>query len=175
MKNRWQIAISAGVLASIWCGIADIFSLVTWVGFLSCSTYFAQTQIGFKGVLMSWQTNLSGVFWAWLIISASSHFETPYVSYLLTGLATALMCLQASNKRLSFIPGAFIGCCTTFALNAELVHVIPALVAGALLGYSMTLGTQFLIKLSTLIKKKSYNIHSFKLRPINKSTLKALK
>ncbi|AGH81300.1 hypothetical protein PCNPT3_06810 [Psychromonas sp. CNPT3] len=148
MKNRWQIATSAGVLASVWCGVADLLSLVTWIGFLGCSTYFAQTKIGLKGVLMSWQTNLSGVFWAWLIISASSYFASPYFGYLFTGLATAAMCLQASSKRLSFIPGAFIGCCTTFALNADIAQIIPALMGGALLGYLMTLGTQLLIKLS---------------------------
>lgn len=62
MENRWQVAISAGLLAAVWCGIADAFHLVTWIGFLGCSTFFAQPKAGFQGVMMAWCTNLSGVF-----------------------------------------------------------------------------------------------------------------
>lgn len=148
MKNRWQIALSAGLLAAIWCGIADLFHLITWVGFLGCSTYFAQPKTGFQGVLMSSATNLTGVFWAWLIISASSYFDSQLISYLFTGLATSAMCLQASYHKLSFIPGAFIGCCATFALAGDLSSLIPALLLGTLLGYAMTLLTTLLIKVN---------------------------
>ena len=37
MAHRWQIAISAGLLAAVWAGLADVFHLVTWIGFLGCS------------------------------------------------------------------------------------------------------------------------------------------
>ncbi|WP_028762115.1 DUF1097 domain-containing protein [Shewanella colwelliana] len=145
MENRWQVALSAGILAAIWAGVADTFHLVTWIGFLACSTYFAQPKAGFQGVLMSWLTNLSGVFWAWVVISGSSFFETQLVGYLLTGIVTALMCLQASYHKLSFIPGAFIGCCITFAMGGDIINIIPPLLLGALLGYSMTLLTEQLV------------------------------
>lgn len=148
MENRCQIAISAGLLAAVWAGVADSFSLVTWIGFLSCSTYFAQTKPGFQGVLMSWATNLSGVFWAWVVISGSGHFESAFVGYLLTGIVTSAMCLQASYHKLSFIPGAFIGCCITFAMGGDIANILPALILGALLGYSMTLLTGQLVSLT---------------------------
>jgi hypothetical protein len=148
MKNRWQVAISAGILAALWCGIADTFHLVTWIGFLGCSTFFAQPKPGFQGVIMTWSTNLSGVFWAWLAITCSSYFETPLVGYLLTGIITSIMCLQAGYHRLAFIPGAFIGCCTTFAMGGDIVSILPALIFGALLGYSMTLFTNPLVALT---------------------------
>lgn len=148
MKNRWQIALSAGFLAAVWCGIADLFHLVTWIGFLGCSTYFAQPKSGFQGVLISWCTTLSGVFWAWLIINGSSYFDSPLIGYLFTGIATSAMCLQATYKRFSFIPGAFIGCCITFAVAGEVTIIIPALLIGALLGYSMTLLTNQLVSLT---------------------------
>ncbi|WP_076408950.1 DUF1097 domain-containing protein [Shewanella sp. UCD-KL12] len=148
MENRWQIAISAGLLAAVWAGVADAFSFVTWIGFLACSTFFAQTKVGFQGVLMSWATNLSGVFWAWLVISGSGYFESAYVSYLLTGIVTSAMCLQASYAKLSFIPGAFIGCCITFAMAGDIANILPALILGALLGYSMTLLTGQLVNLT---------------------------
>ncbi|GGB57219.1 DUF1097 domain-containing protein [Shewanella inventionis] len=145
MAHRWQIAISAGLLASVWAGIADVLHLVTWVGFLGCSTFFAQTETGVKGMLMAMTTNLSGVFWGWLIIAGSSALGSPIISYALTGIVTAFMCLQASNKNFAFIPGTFIGCCITFALNADLAAIIPPLMIGAILGYSMSLLTSLLI------------------------------
>ena len=145
MAHRWQIAISAGLLASVWAGLADVLHLVTWVGFLGCSTFFAQTNTGVKGMLMAMTTNLSGVFWGWLIIAGSSTLGSPIISYALTGIVTAFMCLQASNKNFAFIPGTFIGCCITFALNADLAAIIPPLMIGAVLGYSMRLLTSLLI------------------------------
>ncbi|WP_434928793.1 DUF1097 domain-containing protein [Shewanella sp. HL-SH2] len=145
MQYRWQIALSAGLLAALWAGVADVFQLVTWIGFLGCSTFFAQTESGFKGMLMAMSTNLSGVFWGWLIIVGSTSFGSPIISYALTGIVTSLMCLQASHKRLAFIPGAFIGCCITFAMNADIAAIVPPLVIGAVLGYSMNLLTERLI------------------------------
>lgn len=145
MNNRYQVAISAGLLAALWCGIADTFHLVTWIGFLSCSTYFAQPKTGFQGVLMAWFTNLSGVFWAWLAITGSGFVETPLLGYLLTGIVTSAMCLQASYAKLAFIPGAFIGCCITFAMGADVHAIIPPLLLGGLLGYGMTLLTALLV------------------------------
>ncbi|PKG75821.1 DUF1097 domain-containing protein [Shewanella sp. GutCb] len=148
MEHRWQIAISAGLLAAVWAGFADVFQLVTWIGFLGCSTFFAQTETGVKGMLMAMATNVSGVFWGWLIISGSSFFVSPVMGYTFTGIATAAMCLQASYQKLAFIPGAFIGCCITFAMGGDVVAILPPLLVGAMLGYSMSLLTTQLISLT---------------------------
>ncbi|MCL1050801.1 DUF1097 domain-containing protein [Shewanella abyssi] len=148
MEHRWQIAISAGLLAAVWAGFADVFQLVTWIGFLGCSTFFAQTESGVKGMLMAMTTNVSGVFWGWLIISASSFFVSPIMGYIFTGIATAAMCLQASYQKLAFIPGAFIGCCITFAMGGDVAAILPPLLLGAVLGYSMSLLTTQLISLT---------------------------
>ena len=152
MKHRWQTAISAGLLAAVWAGFADVFQLVTWIGFLGCSTFFAQPQMSIKGMLMAMMTNVSGVFWAWLIIFASSFFVSPIMGYSLTGIATAAMCLQASYQKLAFIPGAFIGCCITFAMDGAVAVVLPPLLLGAILGYSMSLLTTQLINLTQKIQ-----------------------
>lgn len=148
MENRWQVAISAGLLAAIWCGVADAFHLVTWIGFLGCSTLFAQPKAGFQGVMMAWCTNLSGVFWAWLIISGSSFFVSPVFGYIFTGIATSAMCLQASYQKLSFIPGAFIGCCITFAMAGDIANILPPLIIGGLLGWGMSMLTEQLVALT---------------------------
>ncbi|QDF67975.1 DUF1097 domain-containing protein [Shewanella sp. SNU WT4] len=155
MKHRWQVAISAGLLATLWAGAADALHLVTWIGFLSCSTFFAQTHAGVKGMLMAMATNLSGVFWGWLIISGSGVFAAPSMAYILTGIATSAMCLQASHQRLAFIPGAFIGCCITFALSADLSAIIPPLLIGSALGLCMSLLTTQLVFLTEKVKTMS--------------------
>ncbi|WOT03974.1 DUF1097 domain-containing protein [Shewanella youngdeokensis] len=154
MEHRWQVAISAGLLAGIWAGFSDIFQLVTWIGFLSCSTFFAQNRPDLKGMFMTMATNVSGVFWAWTVIAASSYLLSPILGYCLTGIATAAMCLQASYQKLAFIPGAFIGCCITFAMAGDVATILPPLLLGAILGYSMSLLTTQLIVLT----KKSQNV-----------------
>jgi hypothetical protein len=149
MEHRWPIAISASLLAVLWCAVADAFSLITWVGFLGCSTFFAQNNNGVKGLLTTWMTNLSGVFWAWLIITASSLFDSALMGYALTGLVTMGMCLQASYRGLAFIPGTFIGCCATFALGPNILALTSALMLGGLLGLCMSQFTACLIRLES--------------------------
>ncbi|GGZ28800.1 MULTISPECIES: DUF1097 domain-containing protein [Shewanella] len=138
MQQRWHAAISAGLLATVWCGVADTFGLITWIGFLGCSTFFAQGRSGFAGLLQAWCTNTSGVFWAWLIISGSSFFVSPVFGWIFTGIATSAMCLQACFGKLNFIPGAFIGCCITFAMSADIAAIMPPLLIGAVFGYAMS-------------------------------------
>ena len=99
-------------------------------------------------MLMAMTTNVSGVFWGWLIISGSSFFVSPVMGYTFTGIATAAMCLQASYQKLAFIPGAFIGCCITFAMGGDVAVILPPLLIGAVLGYSMSLLTGQLINLT---------------------------
>ncbi|MCL1125289.1 DUF1097 domain-containing protein [Shewanella surugensis] len=153
MENRWSVAVSAGLLAVVWAGVADVFNWITWLGFMGCSTFFAQHLSGIKGMFMAWATNLSGVLWGWLIISASSFFVSPMVGYIMTGLVTAAMCLQASYYRLAFIPGTFIGCCVCFALAGDLVAIIPPLLIGGTLGLAMSLLTGQFVSLSNKLSK----------------------
>lgn len=149
MENRWAVALSAGLLAVVWAGVADVFNLVTWLGFMGCSTFFAQSLSGLKGMFMAWATNVSGVLWGWLIISVSGFFVSPIIGYAMTGLVTAAMCLQASYSRLAFIPGTFIGCCVCFALAGNLSVIIPPLVIGGVLGLCMSILTAQLVDLSS--------------------------
>ncbi len=76
---------------------------VTKLGrFLGCTAYFACPQGGFKGLLISACTLLSGMVWALVIIHGSAlapHLEI--VSYVLTGIVAFLMCIQAKQLLLS--------------------------------------------------------------------------
>lgn len=72
--------------------------LLSWAGFLGCTAYFACPQGGFKGLLISACTLLSGMVWALVIIHGSAlapHLEI--VSYVLTGIVAFLMCIRQSS------------------------------------------------------------------------------
>ena len=131
------IALTTGILSGIWGWVAVSLGLLSWGGFLGCTTYFALQRDGIKGVGLSIATNLSGVFWAMLIIKLSSLINLEIISYVVTALVAFMMCAQAKKSWLSFIPGTFIGSCATFAANGNWQLVIPSLVVGVVFGYLM--------------------------------------
>lgn len=138
MNILFSIALTTGILSGIWGWVAVSLGLLSWAGFLGCTAYFACPQGGVKGLLISALTVMSGVAWAQVIIFGSAlspHLN--FVSYLLTGVVAFLMCIQAKNLLLSFVPGTFIGACATFAGQGDWRTVIPSLAVGLLFGYAM--------------------------------------
>lgn len=137
MNILLSIAITTGILSGIWGWVA--VSWVTKLGrFLGCTAYFACPQGGFKGLLISACTLLSGMVWALVIIHGSAlapHLEI--VSYVLTGIVAFLMCIRAKQLLLSFVPGTFIGACATFAGQGDWRLVLPSLALGLIFGYAM--------------------------------------
>lgn len=102
MNILLSIAITTGILSGIWGWVAVSLGLLSWAGFLGCTAYFACPQGGFKGLLISVCTLLSGMVWALVIIHGSAlapHLEI--VSYVLTGIVAFLMCIQAKQLLLS--------------------------------------------------------------------------
>lgn len=98
MNILLSIAITTGILSGIWGWVAVSLGLLSWAGFLGCTAYFACPQGGFKGLLISACTLLSGMVWALVIIHGSAlapHLEI--VSYVLTGIVAFLMCIQAKQ------------------------------------------------------------------------------
>lgn len=143
MNKSTYIAISVGICSGVWALISNSIGLVTWIGFIGCTSYYASGGT-FKGFKKSIYANISGVIWAMAIILGSSYFSSLHWSYLLTGFFSFVMCIQAKFKRLEFIPGAFCGCCCTFALAGNWKVVIPALLCGAILGYGSDIGGAYL-------------------------------
>lgn len=131
------IALTTGILSGIWGWVAVSLGLLSWGGFLGCTTYFALQRDGIKGVGLSIATNLSGVFWAMVIIKLSSLVNLEIIGYVVTALVAFMMCVQAKKSWLSFIPGTFIGACATFAANGNWQLVIPSLIVGVVFGYLM--------------------------------------
>lgn len=137
MSLQLMIALTTGVLSGFWFWTASQLGLLVWAGFLGCTTYFASPDEGIKGLLIGLTTNLSGIFWAMVIITFSSAFNIQLVSAVITAVVAFIMCLQAKRTLLRFIPGTFVGACATFAADGNWRIVLPSLIGGLVFGYLM--------------------------------------
>ncbi|MDU2941857.1 MAG: DUF1097 domain-containing protein [Enterobacteriaceae bacterium] len=138
MSTLLAIAITTGILSGLWGWVAVSLGLLSWAGFLGCTAYFACPQDGLKGLAISACTLISGVLWALVIIHGSAlapHLES--VGYIMTGMVAFLMCIQAKQLLLSFVPGTFIGACATFAGQGDYKLVVPSVMLGLVFGYAM--------------------------------------
>lgn len=141
MNILFSIALTTGVLSALWGWVAVTLGLLSWAGFLGSTAYFACPQGGFKGLLITLCTLLSGVAWAQLIIHSSAMLpQLSIAGYAITGVVAFFMCMQAKNVLLSFVPGTFIGACATFAGQGDWRLVLPSLLVGLLFGFAMKNG-----------------------------------
>lgn len=137
MSVLFAIALTTGILSGLWGWMSVSLGLLSWAGFLGCTTYFASPRDGIHGLVESMLTNLTGVFWAMVIIKLSTIMDREILGYVVTAVVSFLMCIQARKSWLSFIPGTFIGSCATFAADGHWQLVIPSLLVGAIFGYAM--------------------------------------
>ncbi|ENM5770198.1 DUF1097 domain-containing protein [Vibrio mimicus] len=137
MSTLFAIALTTGILSGVWGWVAVSLGLLSWAGFLGCTSYFASPKDGVKGLGQSLLTNLSGVFWAMVIIHASQWVGLEIIGYVVTSVVAFMMCIQAKKSWLAYIPGTFIGSCATFAANGDWQLVVPSLILGGLFGYLM--------------------------------------
>ncbi len=137
MSTLVAISITTAILSGLWGWVAVSLGLLAWAGFLGCTSFFAAPKDGIKGLLISLITNLSGVFWAMMIIKGGEFISTEILTYVLTGVVTLFMCIQAKQSWLAYIPGTFIGSCATFAASGDWQLVVPSLIVGGLFGYAM--------------------------------------
>ncbi|NFN87972.1 DUF1097 domain-containing protein [Clostridium sporogenes] len=140
------ISIGVGILSGVWGFVSSYFGLITWVGFIGCTSYYAAGG-KLKGLKKSVATNMTGVLWAMLIIITSNYLGFSLAGAIMTGIFSFVMCAQARFELLSFIPGTFCGSCSTFGSNGNWKGVIIALICGAFLGYSSEIGGIWLHKL----------------------------
>lgn len=144
MGDLFATSLSVGILSWLWAYLSGVFGLLTWVGFLGCTSYFAIGEYGFKGFKKSLIANFSGVLWAFVILMGSKYISLGNVGAILTGIFSFVMCYQARSKYLAFIPGTFIGACSTFGSNGAYIMVLISLVLGALVGYTSDIGGKIL-------------------------------
>lgn len=137
MSTLVAISLTTGILSGLWGWVAISLGLLSWAGFLGCTSYFASPNDGLKGLSVSLITNMSGVFWAMVIIYASQFASLEILGYVITALVAFLMCVQAKQAWLGYIPGTFIGSCATFAADGNWKLVIPSLILGGIFVYLM--------------------------------------
>ncbi|HEY9507421.1 MAG TPA: DUF1097 domain-containing protein [Gemmatimonadales bacterium] len=135
------LALSIGVLIAGWTYLAlGVAALPVWAGIIAWGCFFAAGGKT-EGLAKTIASNLSGVLWAFLALTAWNSFGggVPLLS-LLVGVAAFAMVLQAKIPALSFIPGAFLGAATAVSVvvgaNGTWTKTVIALVAGALFGYA---------------------------------------
>ncbi|ALB62362.1 FIG00554764: hypothetical protein [Cronobacter condimenti 1330] len=138
MNRHFSLAFTTGLLSALWAWAAVALGLPSWAGFLGCTAWFASPKGGISGFLTILFTLCSGVLWAQVIIAGSAMAPAlSGLSYAMTGVVAFLMCMQARQALLAFVPGTFIGACATFAGQGDWKSVVPALLLGLLFGVAM--------------------------------------
>lgn len=148
MTELMALSIVTGVLCGLWSQFAPAIGLITWAGFAGCTTYFASGKHGLEGFVVTVRQNMFGVVCGMTIILLSTKFPFSLDQVLYSGLLTFVMCIVGRYKSLSFIPGTFVGCFSTFASNGEWEILVPTLIVGALLGVACDLMGKSFYKLT---------------------------
>ena len=145
MHKLIALGITIGVLAGLFTWVAGSITnigglaspLVVWVGFAAWACFYAAGG-GTAGLLKTLASNISGLVWGWLIVTAFTLAggTSPLVLGLCVALGAFGMCVQAFWGPLAFIPGAFVGAAAFFGNSTLVVTTLISLVVGALLAYA---------------------------------------
>lgn len=135
MSSLIALSITTAILCAIWTYLSGVIGILGWIGFAGCTSFFAAggKKEGFKASIVA---NITGVFWAMVTIKLSGVLSFSLGAAIATGLITFIMCAQAKNKYLAFIPGTFVGSFSTFAASGDWKSVLIGLILGAILGYA---------------------------------------
>lgn len=133
-RNLVIAAVVTGILCGAWAGVAPLVSLSTWAGFAGCTAYFATGRHGLNGLAITLSTTLVGVLTALGMILGSNLIGPPAGTAIAVGAIVGLIVLMGAVKWLAFVPGIFVGCYSTFALDGDWLQLSLSLIAGAVLG-----------------------------------------
>lgn len=128
------LSISTGLFCGIWALLAENIGIASWLGFVTCTTYFACGEKNLKGVIKALSLNFSGMICALIVIKLNTNIPFTGSTLIYTGFFTFIMCIIAKKEMLNFIPGTFMGSFSTFAANGNFKMIIPAFLIGGLLG-----------------------------------------
>lgn len=130
------LALSTGVLSGVWAWLAEQLVLMSWIGFLGCTTYFAIPSKGLAGLCCGMAANISGASWAAIAIALTTSTGFSYAA-VITGAISFMMCAQSRLRTLCFVPGSFIGACALFGSQSEWLSVVLTLCLGGIFGFLM--------------------------------------
>lgn len=144
-------AISMGILAWIWANLSAAVGVSTWAGFMGTTTYYASGERFIKGWVKGMVANMVGVLWAIICVEVSKVLHIPNIVAIMTGVISFGIVAEAKWKHLSFVPGVYIGCSTTFgmlALNGTYLSTVVALLMGSVVGLLSDAGGELLVRLT---------------------------
>ena len=162
MKKKMSLLVALGISTAVFCGIwsalATFTGLCGWAGFAGCTTYFSTGKHGKEGLLKTICTNMAGVLCG-LSIFALTHFVPVFGDWgIWCAIITFVMCIISRFEIVSFCPGIFMGCFSTFAalggaqegdIPMVFVYLGLSLICGAFLGVLCDKGGVYLNKLFT--------------------------
>jgi hypothetical protein len=130
------LALSTGIFSAVWAWLAEQFLLMSWIGFLGCTTYFAIPIKGITGLCRGIAANISGASWAAVALALTTSTGLSYTA-MITGVISFIMCAQSRLRPLFFVPGSFIGACALFGSQTQWLSVVLTLTLGGLFGFLM--------------------------------------
>jgi hypothetical protein len=143
-RSLLAAAVATGILCGAWAGVAPLVGLSIWAGFAGCTAFFASGRPGVKGLMITISTTLVGVLTALAMIAVGDTIGAPFGTAIAVGLIVTAIVLMGSVPWLAFVPGIFVGCYSTFAINADWRLLTLSLVAGAALGLACQWGGRLL-------------------------------
>lgn len=149
------LSIATAILCGIWAWAAGALNLIGWAGFAGCTTYFASGEHGLKGLIKTGATNMAGVLCGAAILALSTVMPVLGELGVWCAILTFVMCILSKTKLLSFCPGTFVGCFSTFAADGRWVGLVLSLLIGALLGLACDFGGKGLKKALDKVRDKA--------------------
>lgn len=128
------LGLAMALFSALWIMICSVTGMLSWIGFAGCTSYFASGKSKKAGVITAIITNLSGVVWAMVSIYLGRYWESAVATAIFCACISYIIIVQAKVKCLEFIPGAYIGCFTTFAVGGEWRIIIIPIILGPLMG-----------------------------------------
>lgn len=129
------LALAMAVYAGLWTFLCEKAGIPSWIGFAGCTSYFASGKSRLQGIKTAVCANISGLAWGMISIVLGNIWNRSYGTIILCAFISYMIIIQAKIKILSFIPGAYIGCFTTFGAAGNWKVVLPVMIFGVLLGY----------------------------------------
>lgn len=147
-RNLLLTALAIGALCGLWAFGAPFIGLSIWAGFAGTTAYFACGRRLLPGLGLTLSTTLVGVLTALAMIYLGGVIGGAVGTGIGVGLIVVLIVLMGSVPWLAFVPGIFVGCYSTFAINGDWLLLSLSLIAGALLGLACDWSAEQLVKVA---------------------------
>ncbi|MDO5746053.1 MAG: DUF1097 domain-containing protein [Actinomycetaceae bacterium] len=146
-RNLLISASFIGILCGVWAGAAPLIGLSIWAGFAGCTAFFASGIHKFEGFFITSLTGIVGVGTALAMIWLSGVIGLGTLGVgLAVGLIVVFIVMMGAVPWLRFVPGIFVGCYSTFAIDGDWKLLIMSYVVGVALGMICDWGAEVLVK-----------------------------